>query len=79
MAVLVPQFMTPGRTTLADIMVLAVACLIIDFIVLSSYGLIAARTGALFSDPIRVLWRERAAGLAQIAVGGMIAAMRRAA
>jgi threonine/homoserine/homoserine lactone efflux protein len=79
MAVLVPQFMTPGRTTIADIVVLAVACLIIDFLVLSGYGLIAARTGALFSDPAKVLWRERAAGVAQIAVGGMIAAMRRAA
>lgn len=79
MAVFIPQFVTPGHTTTADIVLLAAACLIIDYIVLSGYGWIAARTGALFRDPARVLWRERAAGVAQIAVGGMIAAMRRAA
>jgi homoserine/homoserine lactone efflux protein len=79
MGVFLPQFVVPGRTTTADIVLLAAASLSIDFIVLSSYGWIAARTGALFRDPAKLIWRERAAGAAQIAVGGMIAAMRRAA
>ena len=51
----------------------------IDFVVLTIYAAVAARSGALFRDPLRIIWRERAAGAAQIAVGGMIAAMRRAA
>jgi hypothetical protein len=39
----------------------------------------AARTGALVRSPMQIAWRERVAGAAQIAVGGMIAAMRRSA
>jgi homoserine/homoserine lactone efflux protein len=79
MGVFVPQFVTPGRTTAQDILLLAASGMLIDLVTLSSYGWIAARGGALFRDPLALLWRERAAGAAQIAVGGMIAAMRRAA
>ena len=51
----------------------------IDFVCLTGYAWIAARSGALFCKPAQIIWRERLAGVAQIAVGGMIAAMRRAA
>jgi homoserine/homoserine lactone efflux protein len=79
MVVLVPQFVTPGLTTAADFALLAMACIVIDFAVLCGYIWVAARTGALLRDPAQIVWRERAAGAAQIAVGGMIALMRRAA
>lgn len=77
--VLVPQFVTPGRTTPLDFLALALTAMGLDFAVLTGYAWIAARSGALFRDPLQIIWRERAAGAAQIAVGGMIAAMRRAA
>lgn len=79
MAVLVPQFVVPGRTDTLDFVAMAIGSLILDFIVLTSYAWLAARSGALLRNPVQIVWRERAAGVAQIAVGGMIAAMRRAA
>ena len=79
LAVLVPQFVIPGRTTALDFAVMAATSLGIDFICLTGYAWIAARSGALFRKPAQIIWRERLAGVAQIAVGGMIAAMRRAA
>lgn len=78
MAVLVPQFVTPGVTTALDFFILAAASIVIDFIVLCGYIWVAARTGAMLRNPEQIVWRERAAGVPQIAVGGMIAAMRRA-
>ena len=79
MLVLVPQFVTPGRTTLLDFAAMAAAATILDFLCLSAYGWLAAKSGALLRDPVQIIWRERFAGAAQIAVGGMIAFMRRAA
>lgn len=79
LVVLVPQFVTPGRTGLFDFLVLAVTAMVLDFTVLTGYAWVAAQSGALFRNPLQIIWRERAAGAAQIAVGGMIAVMRRAA
>ncbi len=77
MAVLVPQFVVPGRTSHLDFAAMAASSLILDFLVLTFYAWLAARSGALLRNPMQIIWRERAAGAAQIAVGGMIAAMRR--
>lgn len=71
MAVLVPQFVVPGRTTNLDFAAMAAGSLLLDFIVLTSYAWVAARSGALLRNPLHIIWRER------LAVGGMIAAMRR--
>lgn len=77
MAVFVPQFVTPGVTTLWDFFAMAMIGFVCDFASMLGYAWIAARGGALIRSPQQIVWRERAAGLAQIAVGGIIGTMRR--
>lgn len=78
MVVFVPQFVTPGRTTIWDFVTMALIGFACDFASMLMYAWIAARGGALIRRPSQIVWRERAAGIAQIAVGGMIGLMRRA-
>jgi homoserine/homoserine lactone efflux protein len=77
MAVFVPQFVTPGKTTLWDFGAMALIGFVCDFASMLSYAWLAARGGAMIRSPQQIVWRERAAGLAQIIVGGIIGTMRR--
>lgn len=74
---LLPQFVTPGRTTLADLLLLGATCAVIEIPILAAYAAVSARGGALFARPGQIVWRERLSGVALIAVGGLLATMRR--
>lgn len=77
MAVFVPQFVTPGVTTIWDFAAMALIGFACDFFSMFLYAWLASRGGALVRTRTHVVWRERAAGLAQIVVGGVIGVMRR--
>jgi homoserine/homoserine lactone efflux protein len=76
---LLPQFVTPGRTGARDLALLAATAMTVDLALMTFYCWLAARSGRLLRGAASVVWRERLAGGAQIAVGAMIAAMRRTA
>lgn len=76
MVVFVPQFVTPGVTTMWDFLAMAAIGFVCDFSAMFFYAWIAARGGALIRKPSHLIWRERAAGLAQIAVGGILGAIK---
>jgi homoserine/homoserine lactone efflux protein len=76
MAVFVPQFVTPGKTTIWDFVAMAGIGFVCDFASMLGYAWLAARGGAMIRKPSQILWRERAAGLAQIAVGGIIGTLK---
>ena len=76
---LLPQFITPATAKLSDLALLAVTGIGIDTIVMLAYSWLVARSGVLMRDVGKIVWRARLAGVAQIAVGGALATMRRAA
>jgi homoserine/homoserine lactone efflux protein len=76
---LLPQFITPGETRLEHYAALLAAMHVIELPILAAYAGLGARGGAFVRGPVGLLWRERAAGTAQIAVGGVLATLRRTA
>ena len=76
---LLPQFIIPGQTELHHFVLLYVTMQVIEISILSTYAFAAAHGGAFLRGPIGILWRERLAGAAQIAVGSLLAGLRRAA
>jgi homoserine/homoserine lactone efflux protein len=76
---LLPQFVTPGRTSALDLAVLAATRFVIEMPILAAYAWAAARGGSLLRSPRQIVWGERLSGAALVAVGGLLAVMRRAA
>lgn len=76
---LLPQFITPGETNAWHFILLLVILHVTEAPILAAYAWLGAKGGAFVRGPRGVLWRERLAGAAQIAVGGFIATLRRTA
>lgn len=70
---LFPQFVNyQAGNLVAQFAILAGTGVVADIIVLSSYGLIAARGGRFLASGPAAVWRERVSGAALIAVGGAL-------
>ena len=74
---LLPQFLDPGRDLAVQSVALGLTCAVIEVPILAVYAAAAARGGKLLKGR-GIVWRERLSGLALIAVGGVLATMRRA-
>lgn len=75
---LVPQFITPGETKFHHYLAMLIGMHVTEFPILAVYAWLGARGGSLVRSPTGIVWRERLAGTAQIAVGGLLAGLRRA-
>jgi homoserine/homoserine lactone efflux protein len=75
---LLPQFIDPAGNIALQVAILAVTSLIVEFVVLASYGGLSARAARLASVPSRTAWLERATGALLIAAGLRMAVLRRA-
>lgn len=73
---LMPQFIQPGVSLPLQYGLFALICVVTEMPVLATYGWLASRGKGLFQTPGAVAWRERIAGLALIAVGLSLAAIR---
>jgi homoserine/homoserine lactone efflux protein len=78
-AAFLPQFITPNTASLSVLLLLAATAIAIDTAAMLAYAWASARSGKLMRDVGAIMWRQRIAGAAQIAVGGILAAMRKAA
>lgn len=76
---LLPQFITPGETQIHHYLALLAVMHVTELPILAGYAWLGATGGRLVRNPTGILWRERIAGSAQIAVGGLLAGLRRAA
>lgn len=74
---LLPQFIDPGASVVAQVAVLAVTSIAIEFLVLLGYGVLAGRMSGLAARPRFARLADRAAGSLLIAAGISTAAMRR--
>jgi homoserine/homoserine lactone efflux protein len=75
---LLPQFIDPADSIALQVAILAVTSLVVEFVVLASYGGLSARAARLVTVPSRAAWLERAAGALLIAAGLRMAVLRRA-
>jgi homoserine/homoserine lactone efflux protein len=75
---LLPQFIDPAGSIALQVAILAVTSLVVEFVVLASYGGLSARAARLVTVPSRAAWLERAAGALLIAAGLRMAVLRRA-
>ncbi|WP_300540996.1 LysE family translocator [Maricaulis sp.] len=76
---LLPQFITPGVTGMADYGLMLAIMHATELPVLAGYAVLGATGGAFVRGPVGLVWRERVCGLSQIAVGGLLAGLRRTA
>lgn len=74
---LLPQFVDPAGDVAAQMLVLGVTSVVVEFAVLSVYGGLAGRLRRFATRPAVVLWFERAAGGLLITAGLGMAAIRR--
>jgi homoserine/homoserine lactone efflux protein len=72
-----PQFVQPGHSLVLQYLAFAAICFFSEMPVLALYGWLAARGRGLFAAPQRAVWRERFSGIALMAVGVTLAAIRR--
>lgn len=75
---LLPQFIVPGVTGVADYGLMLAIMHGTELPILAAYAALGATGGAFVRGPVGLVWRERVCGMAQIAVGGMLAGLRRA-
>lgn len=76
---LLPQFIIPGQTQPWRLALILATMYAIEVPILAAYSWAGARGGSFLRGPTGILWRERVAGAAQIAVGGLLAGLRKAA
>jgi homoserine/homoserine lactone efflux protein len=75
---LLPQFIDPARSVAFQVGILGATSVVIEFVVLAGYGVLAGRAARLAEAPLVAAWLERAAGVLLLAAGLRMAALRRA-
>jgi len=76
---LLPQFIIPGQTGGTDYLLMLAIMHGTELPILAGYAALGATGGAFLRGPVGRVWRERVCGVCQIAVGGLLAGLRRAA
>jgi homoserine/homoserine lactone efflux protein len=74
---LLPQFIDPPLGIAPQLAILGVTSVIIEFLVLSSYGLAASRASAIARQPRYAVWTDRIGGLFLIGAGTGLATLKR--
>ncbi|MEQ8396805.1 LysE family translocator [Thalassobaculum sp.] len=75
---LLPQFIDPTGDVVAQMLILGVTSVVVEFVVLAVYGGLAGRLRQVATRPAVALWFERVAGGLLITAGLGMAAIRRA-
>ena len=76
-AALLPQFIDPKGEVALQVVVLGITSIVIEFVVLLSYGLAAGRAMAVARQPRYASWANRVSGVLLIGAGSGLAALRR--
>lgn len=76
---LLPQFIIPGQTGGSDYLLMLAIMHGTELPILAGYAALGATGGAFVRGPVGLVWRERVCGVCQIAVGGLLAGLRRTA
>jgi len=71
----IPQFVTPGDNTMAQVLLLGIIAMIIGTLLDGAYAILAGRAGAMLTRS-RIRWTERAAGTFLIGGGIWLALSR---
>lgn len=77
-AALLPQFIDPAASILLQVALLGVTSILVEFVVLVGYGLIAGQAQRFAARPRFARWTERVAGSLLIGAGVGLAALQRA-
>jgi homoserine/homoserine lactone efflux protein len=76
-AALLPQFIDPNSDLVVQLLVLGCTSIVIESIVLLSYGLAAGKALAVARQPRYARWTNRVSGMLLIGAGSGLAALRR--
>ena len=76
-AALLPQFIDPNGDLVVQLLVLGCTGIVIESIVLLSYGLAAGKALGVARQPRYARWTNRVSGMLLIGAGGGLAALRR--
>jgi threonine/homoserine/homoserine lactone efflux protein len=74
---LLPQFIDPAEPLLLQFFILAVTSVVLEFVVLLGYGMLAGRAAVAAQRPELTRWINRVSGSLLVAAGIGMAAIRR--